>query len=134
MIVVAQRSHDLNSNLVFRWRVEYRQGVLKGTRPQRAQTFTPLGIIGQDGMLVQESPAKTSCMVPPALPAPQAVAAKVSGQQMVTRGSKTETAPSDADTAGIIELQLSGRIKVRIEGHVAKDTLRRVLAVAREFG
>ncbi len=33
----------------------------------------------------------------------------------------------------MIELQLSGRIKMRIEGDVNKDTLRRVLAVAREF-
>jgi len=34
---------------------------------------------------------------------------------------------------GGIELQLCGRIKVRLEGEVNKDVLRRVLAVARDF-
>ncbi len=106
------RKHNINTNVIFRWRAEYERGELAPGTPQVVvDSFIPVGVIGKDGRLVKE-------VAPP--------------QQLVTAVPATVTA-KPAQPTGVIELELSARIKVRCETGVDKETLRRVLAVAREF-
>jgi transposase-like protein len=123
-VSIVARRHDINANVLFRWRREYRLGILKpAPRPARNEGFVSVGVIGDDGKLAPPQPAialsgaaasaKANPPVIKALPAPA-------------------PAPRPA-LAGVVELHLSGRIKIRIQGDVNKDALRGVLAVVREL-
>ncbi|MBV8356462.1 MAG: transposase [Deltaproteobacteria bacterium] len=111
-VSIVARRHDINANVLFRWRREYRLGILKpAPRPERNEAFVSVGVIDDDGKLVPSPQAK--------LPAIKALPALAS-------------APRPAP-AVVVELHLSGRIKIRIQGDVNKDALRGVLAVASEL-
>jgi transposase len=109
-VSIVARRHDINANVLFRWRREYQLGILRpapGSGGERS--FLPAGVISNDGKLVPAPPAKPV----KALPAP---------------------APSPARRAGVVELRLSGRVRmIRIQGDVNKDALESVVAIAREL-
>jgi transposase len=122
-VSVVARRHDLNSNMVFRWRREVRRGLLHIPSMTRSEPFASVGVIGIDGKLEPSVAPKPTITVPPAEAKPAS--------------AKTLPVPAPSppprSSPGVIEMQLSGRIKIRIEGDVNKDTLRRILAVARDF-
>ena len=121
-VSIVARRYDINANVLFRWRREYQLGILKPvSRPNPREAFLPAGVIDEDGKLV-----------PSALPKP-AIAAPASVSPV-----KALLAPAPAPAQrpappGVVELYLSNRIKIRIQGDVNKDALRGVLAVAREL-
>ena len=125
-VSIVARQHNINTNVVFRWRREIQLGLLKPVRPPQSGPFAAVGVIGEDGKLEPLPPAPAAPVI--TLPPPAEV-----------KPSSTKTSPVPASSppqrssVGVIEMHLSGRIKIRIEGDVNKDTLRRVLAVAREF-
>jgi transposase len=111
-VSIVARRHDVNANVLFRWRREYRLGILRPS-PQRNEGFVPVGMIGKEGKPVAIPAAKAKLPVIKALPAP---------------------APPRRTNPGVVELHLSGRIRmIRIQGDVNKDALQNVLAVAREL-
>jgi transposase-like protein len=114
-VSIVARRHDINANVLFRWRREYRLGILRpSAHPPRDGSFVSVGMIGSDGKAVAVSPAKAK---PPAVKAPPIVAPALR-----------------RSTASVVELHLSGRVKmIRILGDVNKDALQNVLAVAREL-
>jgi len=122
-VSIVARQHNINTNVVFRWRREIQLGLLKPVRPPPSGPFATVGVIGEDGKLEPIPPAPTITLPPPA-------EAKPSSAKPLPVPAPS---PPPRSSAGVIEMHFSGRIKIRIEGDVNKDTLRRVLAVAREF-
>ena len=118
--VVAQR-HNINTNVLFRWRREFRLGLL---RPARTENFVSAGVIGPDGKIQAPEPALPS--------GDRAAAPKAKKRSAVKAGPKDAPAAQRA-RHGVVELYLSGRIKIRIRGDVNKDTLGSILAIAREI-
>ncbi|MGA7328257.1 MAG: transposase [Rhodomicrobium sp.] len=125
-VSIVARRHNINSNVLFRWRREYRLGIIRQSlRPNGSEPFISAGMIGTDGKLVpQASPRRViagpaKAKKPPAvknLPAPVPALA----------GAKPRP--------GVVELHLSGHVKmIRIQGDVTNDALQNVLAVAREL-
>ena len=127
MSVVA-RQHNINSNVVFAWRNQYRQGILRPLASGMKDGFVPVGVIGEQGEVLPpaspKNPVKTNLQ---ALPAPAPV---LPAAPPVTASRPPEPAVA---SAGSIELQLAGTIKMRVEGHVDAKMLRNVLSAAREF-
>jgi transposase-like protein len=123
-VSIVARQHNINTNVVFRWRREIQLGLLKPVRPPQSSLFATVGVIGEDGKLEPAPPAPAA----PTITLPSPAEAKPSSAKTLSVPS-----PPQRPSVGVIEMQLPGRIKIRIEGDVNKDTLRRVLAVAREF-
>ncbi len=84
-VSVIARRHNLNSNVLFRWRLEYRRGTLRpSSRMATADRFAAVGVIGEDGKLAPSVPPKPAITLPPppakapevkALPSPAAASA-----------------------------------------------------------
>lgn len=56
-VSIIARHHDINANVVFRWRREYRLGILRpAPAPPRERGFVPLGFIGREGQAVSLPP------------------------------------------------------------------------------
>ena len=54
-VSIVARRHDINANVLFRRRREYRLGILKpAPRPERNEAFVSVGVIGDDGKLMPE--------------------------------------------------------------------------------
>jgi transposase len=108
--------HGLNTNVVFRWRKQLREGRL-GNDQLPAAGFVPI-YVAEDVALVR------------ALPAPL----KPDGKN-VKAALSAEPAPAQAvgKTPGVIEIETAGGVKLRIEGRVDDRALRRVLAAIRRL-
>lgn len=109
-VSLVARRYDVNANQVFNWRREARDGRLGkppvGVATRGEMEFIPLGVIGGDS-----GTASTICAPAMAVPA-------------------NLPAPAHAgDTSGVIEIVLSGGVRVRVGPSVDDETLRRVLAV-----
>lgn len=122
-VSIVARRYDINANVLFRWRREYRLGLLRpAQRPSSSEAFAPVGVIGNDGRLE-----------PPVIPsAPKRSVAKVPVRKP-SAVVKVLPAPAPRASDGSIELRLAGNIKLRVQGEVDKEMLRHVLAAAREF-
>jgi transposase len=126
-VSLVARRHDINSNVLFRWRREYRLGIIRPSqRPNGSIDFVPVGVIDADGRLIEQAPEKPATSAPaPAKANPSAV--------------KALTAPIPAVAAakirpGVVELHLSGHVKmIRIQGDVGKEALQTIFDVAREL-
>jgi len=114
-VSIVARRHDINANVLFRWRREYRLGIIRPSpHAHQNKSFVPVGLIDSNGKAIAVPPASAKAPAIKALPAPA-------------------PAPRRA-IASIVELHLSGRVKmIRIQGDVNKDALQNVLAVAREL-
>jgi transposase len=116
---VVARRHDLNSNMLFRWRREYKNGELRGRPTVGSHTaaenhFVPVGVVDCQGGLVM-------------LPAPE----KGSAEEEATT---PKPAPAGkTSTSGVIEIVLPSGIRLRVGAHVDDQTLRRVLTVIQEI-
>jgi transposase len=105
--VVAQR-HNINTNVLFRWRREFRLGLL---RPAQTENFVSAGVIGPGGKVL---------------------AAKAKKRRAVKAAPRATPALRPV-RHGVVELYLSGRVKIRIQGEVNKDMLGSILAAVREI-
>jgi transposase len=107
---IAARRHNINANVVFRWRREYREGhlidrVAPSCRSLPEIGFMPVGIVDDHGSLR-------------ALPASQP-------KQSAILPSRTLAEP------GFIEIEAGPGVKVRVTGSVDDRVLRLVLAEIR---
>jgi transposase len=115
-VSVVARRHDVNANLVFEWRKQYRQGTLgKGKRRTRSAgtELIRVGVIGDNGALhglpVTSSPSLAETTLP------QAPAAR------------------EPRSAGMIEIEMKSGIKVRVDAGIEEGALRRVLAAIKDL-
>jgi transposase-like protein len=123
-VSIVARQHNVNSNLVFTWRRRYREGTLgpsnarsKATRTS-AQDLIRIGVIEPGSGLRPLRVADSSSSLSPQPPC---------CKEPVTH----ETDSSGA--AGIIEIELPNRVKLRVAVGVEEAALRKVLAVTRQL-
>ena len=111
-VSVVARRHNINTNVIFRWRAEFERGNLNpgGLPSEPPDGFIAVGVIGKDGRLVKT--AATEKPIQQTLPA--------------VAHAKSAQLPR-------IEVELSNGMKVRFDAGVDRDSMRRVLAVAKEF-
>jgi transposase len=114
-VAAVARRHGMNSNVLFRWRKQFREGQLGGKTPPAAG-FVPVH--------VAEDMAPMR-----ALPAPQ----NPDGENAKT-ALPAESVPAQAGskTPGLIEIETGG-VKLRLSGRVDDRALRRVLAAIRRL-
>jgi len=110
-VSVVARRHDANSNQVFDWRKKYRQGTLIDKKAiAKTAALAPdlirIGVVDHAGGI---------------RPLPE-----------ITPEIEKATALPEPQSSGIIEIELHGGIKVRVDAGIAEAALRRVLAVIRE--
>jgi transposase len=115
-VSVVARRHDINSNIVFRWRKEFREA----ERDRAAQSkkgladagFIEVDLMGDTGDIRL-------------LPAP-----REPGGESVKAARPTQ---AGGKTPGLIEIETAGGVKLRLSGRVDDRTLRRVLAAIRRL-
>jgi transposase len=116
-VSIVARRHDVNANLVFEWRKRYRQGTLVDKKTLARKAFPApelvrIGVVDNDGVL---------------RPLP------VSNHPIPPSGEKGKmNASPESRPSGIIEIELSSGIKVRVDADIDEAALRRVMAVVRE--
>src|SRR5260370_11233805 len=118
-VSIFARRHDLNSNMLFRWRREYHQGLLRDD-PQpagasSAAQFVDVGMVNKNGGVT---------LLPPPKPSAQAEA-KSSPD---AKAKDKQSAPGGP--AGRIEICLKNGVTVRVSTPFDDGDLQRVLAVA----
>ena len=122
-VSVVARRHDVNANLVFAWRKRYRDGTLgKGDAAARARAASPthdlmrIGVIDAADGLRPLSVGDNSSAAP-------------------STNAKTAGVRHDysASGAGIIDIELPNRVKLRFPAGIDEAALRRVLAVIRQL-
>jgi hypothetical protein len=114
-VSVVARRHDINSNVVFRWRKEFRDAEHdRAVRSQKSLAddgFIEVGLVDNAGTVGL-------------LPAP-----KILGGENV----KAARPAVGGKTPGLIEIETAGGVKLRLSGRVDDRTLRRVLAAIRRL-
>ena len=98
------RRHDLNANLLFKWRRQVDAGVL--VLPDEALDFLPIGMVGSghDGR--------------PLLVAPS----------LETEADRTQPAEPSAVRSGLMEIDLPEGVRIRADATVDERALGRVLS------
>jgi transposase len=116
-VSVVARRHDINSNIVFRWRKEFREAE-HDRAVQSKKGLADAGFI--EVALVGETEGDM-CL----LPAPR----EPSGKSV----KAARPAPAVGKTPGVIEIETAGGVKLRLSGRVDDRALRRVLAAIRRL-
>jgi len=116
-VAIVARRNNVNANQVFDWRKKYRQGRLLDRKATSqalpGHDLIRVGVIDHDGGIHPPVPVSEQ-----SVPAPDE-----NGKVMASPESRA---------AGIIEIELVGGIKVRVDASIDEAMLRRVLAVIRE--
>jgi transposase len=121
-VSVVARRHDINSNIVFRWRKEFREAE-HDREVQSKNGLADAGFIEVD-LVDNASGARL-------LPAPR----ETGGGNVKAAGTPAQPAPAQAGgkTPGLIEIETAGGVKLRLSGRVDDRALRRVLAAIRRL-
>src|SRR3954452_759892 len=131
-VAVVARRHDLNANLLFTWRRQVRPaepaaGPPAVAAPEPAE-FVPIGVFGY---APDEGPAMLATAAPPraaggaevrAPPAPPRAAGVAEVRPPVPH-------PALEQRPGVIEIDLPGGVRVRVDAFVNERALDRVLRV-----
>jgi transposase-like protein len=115
-VSVVARRHGMNTNVVFRWRKQFREGRLGNGRLLADKGLPTAGFVP---IHVAEDVAPMR-----ALPAPR----EPGGENVKAAGPA-----ADAKTPGLIEIETAGGVKLRLSGRVDDRALRRVLAAIRRL-
>jgi transposase len=116
-VSIVARRHDVNANLVFEWRKQYRLGTLgKGERraPMPGSDLIRVGVVDESGALRPLPMTTGPCLLPQAT-RPQGPAA------------------AESRPPGTIEIDLPRGIKVRVDAAIDEGALRRLLAAVKDL-
>lgn len=111
-VSVVARRHDVNANQVFSWRQQYQRGELSG-----GASLVPVGVIGADGIVSTISDLKQPQAARPPEPCAEPVAS-------------VAAAPKQPK---MIEVDLRGGTKIRIDADVKGSALQQVLKLIRSL-
>jgi hypothetical protein len=123
-VSVVARKNDINSNMLFRWRREYRRGefgpAISQSKP--APAFVPVGVIGDDGRLVKDI---TDIHQAPRAPAPE---------HGVHDAAKRIPGAVEAPAAGgRVEIELPSRVRFSFDATLEEASLRRLITLIKEL-
>jgi transposase len=120
-VSLVARRHDVNDNMLFGWRKRYREGTLTGSKSaskataSSGQALIRIGVIDRDSAL-RSPPLISKSSTQPAMGPPS----REPGVQ----------ANVGSGAAGVIQIELPNRVKLRVPANIDEAALRRVLAVA----
>ena len=121
-VAIVARRNDVNTNQVFGWRKQYRQGTLVDKKA-RAMAALPAPELARIGVVDHGGVIRP---LPVSVPSVPSVPLTLAAEGMLV-------APRRAyDTSIVIEIELRGGIKVRVDTCIDEAALRRVLAVIKE--
>jgi transposase len=110
-VSVVARRHGISKSLLYNWRSAWRAAALAAQAASPASTgFIQLGVVAD------LSDANQAMPMPAALPAPRGAGLTL------------------AERAGVIEIDLPGGARVRVDGSVNEKALRRVLSAMKGLG
>ena len=115
-VAAVARRHGMNSNVLFRWRKQFRDGRLGG-KALPAAGVVPVHVADDAGDVRLLS------------------ATREPGGENVKASGPTEPAPAQGGgkIPGLIEIETAGGVKLRLSGRVDDRALRRVLAAIRRL-
>ncbi len=122
-VSVVARRHDVNANQVFAWRRQYQRGELGDGKT--IATLVPVGVIGAGGIISAASDGAKS-RSPETRPAPLAAPHPEQMQE-----PPPKTAPLKQPK--MIEVELRGGTKIRIDAEVKGSALQQVLKLIRSM-
>jgi transposase len=120
------RRHDVNCNLVFRWRREYERGEYGPPSPAADKPLTPdfvsVGVIDAYGRLLRDAAAMDE-------------RSKLAvSEQPAADPSKPEEVQAPTGTfTGRVELQLPGSIRITFDAGLDETVLRRLMKAVKEL-
>jgi transposase-like protein len=119
-VSVIARRHDVNSNMLFRWRREYQRGAF-GPAPAapKGPEFVSVGFIGDDGRLVQNS-----------------LDTNLEAEPRVSDRAATDTpklSAASSSLTGRVELELPGRVRFTFDATLDDAALRRLVTIIKEL-
>jgi transposase len=103
-VSAVSRKRDLNANMVFTWRKQYRSGEMGGESAS-APDFVAVGIVNEAGRPV------------PVLATPDAERARL----------PQRNGPKAVPVSRVVELELRNGVKLRVDAGIATETLRRIV-------
>jgi transposase len=115
-VSIVARRHDVNANLVFGWRKQYRQGTLVDKK-MLARTALPAPDLVRVGVVDQEGSMSSQ---------------PVANGYTVASSPEIVQAPPESRASSTIEIELSNGTKMRVDASIDETALRRVLTVIRE--
>lgn len=116
-VSIVARRHNVNTNMVFGWRNQYREGTLRASRPAGKATsspesgFVPVGIV-EDAPMLPAPIGKVTAIAPPT----------PHRQPIVPPGGDATLFP--------VEIELPNRVKLRVDVGITETALRRLLSAA----
>jgi transposase len=114
-VAVVARRHDLNANLLFTWRRQVRPAGPAAVAATEPAEFVPIGVFGS---APDEGPAMLATAAPP----------RAAG---VAEARPPAPHPALEQRPGVIEIDLPGGVRVRVDAFVNERALGRVLKVLR---
>jgi transposase-like protein len=121
-VSIVARQHNVNSNMVFTWRKRYREGTLGPSKPASKATRTSAQDLIRIGVIDPGSGLR---------PLPVVGGSSAPSPTAPPRLKEPAVLEKDGTTvAGIIEIELPNRVKLRVPASIGAAALRRVLAVA----
>ena len=115
-VSIVARRHDINSNIVFRWRKEFRDGKFGNSAVSSRKGLAEAGLV-EIGLVGDAGDVRL-------LPAPQKPGGEIVKAAGTVAGGKTP---------GLIEIETAGGVKLRLSGRVDDRALRCVLAAIRRL-
>lgn len=121
-VSVVARRHDVNANVVFRWRKEFRDGKYGNSAVSPRKGLADAGFI-EVGVADDAGDVRL-------LPAPQ----KPDSENIKAAGpARPAPAGAGGKMPGLIEIETAGGVKLRLSGRVDDRALRAVLAAIRRL-
>jgi transposase-like protein len=123
-VSVVARKNDMNSNMLFRWRREYHRGEFGPAASQLKTSpgFVPIGVIGDDGRLVQD-----------VADIRQELQASVPEQPALTSAKQIPAASEVPAAAGRVEIELPSRVRFSFDATLEDAALRRLITLIKEL-
>ena len=121
-VSVVARRNDMNSNMLFRWRREYRRGEFgrAGTPPATTPEFVSVGVIGEDGKLVADIVGD-----------PYAMAAPVLDHAPPQEPKRIESSVAEPSCRRV-DLQLACGARISFDAEIEEAALRRLITLIKE--
>lgn len=119
------RRNGLNTNMIFRWRREYRMGRYgpEAHEPQ-GPNFIPVGVIGDDGRIVRSDILDVKAKPAPVNPPPLQIEGTV---------AKPSLPPSPVEKpAQRVDLELPNKTRLTFDPNIDEAVFRRLIAMVKD--
>jgi transposase len=124
-VAAVGRRHSVNTNMIFRWRIEYRKGAYGPTPPESTgQNFIPVGVIGDDGHIVRSDILDVKAKPAPVNPPPLQIEGTVA--------NPNPPPPRVEKPAQRVDLELPNKTRLTFDPNIDEAVFRRLIAMVKD--